>query len=494
MFSEGHFTWLDWVVVVITLIGMLAIGYHTSKGNKTQKDYILGGKKLNSNLVGLSLFATLFSTLSYLSYPGEMIKYGPVFCAGLLSFPVAYWVIGKFLIPKFVTLNVTSAYEILEMKLGKHSRTLAAWFFLSLRYLWMSTIMYATVEIALVPIFGINEKLVPLICVGLVLITVLYTSIGGLKAVVLTDSLQSLIMFLGVILTMLVVAFKVGDVNDFFNPAYRAHWIKWDFMPRLHSRMTAFNIFLMNGTWQIMTAGSDQMAIQRYLSVRDVKAAKHSYAISLTSSAVIQLLLAAVGFMVLVFFSKYPENLGGASIMENADQLFPRFIMIGLPSGVTGLIVAALIAAAMSSISGGLNSCSAVIQEDILKKMKRNDGKEYNLNSIKKISIIFGLLVAFTCFLIGYVQGNLLDVVIKIVNLVVSPLFILFFMALFVPSATDRSAVIAGLASFAAAISISLFSIFRITAIWTMPISFVAGALIGYICSKIERMTTKSTI
>ena len=252
--------------------------------------------------------------------------------------------------------------------------------------------------------------------------------------------------------------------------------------------MTAFNIFIMNGMWQIMTAGSDQMAIQRYLSVRDVKAAKHSYAVSLTSSGVIQLLLALVGFMVLVFFSKYPEYLGEASIAENADQLFPLFITVGLPSGITGIIAAALIAAAMSSLSGGLNSCSAVIQEDILKKMKKFKNKEFGLSSIKKISAVLGIIVALSCFLIGYVQGNLLDVVIKVVNLVVAPLFVLFFMALFVPSATDAGTVIGGLAAFAVAILIAFFGIFDITAIWTMPFSFLSGALVGYICSKVERV------
>jgi SSS family transporter len=488
MLPKGQFTWLDWAVVTITLLGMLAIGYHSAKGNKTQKDYILGGRVLNSNLVGFSLFATLFSTLSYLSYPGEMIKYGPLFCAGLLSFPVAYWVVGKFLIPKFVSMNVTSAYEILEIKLGKGSRGLASIFFLSLRYLWMSTIIYATVDIALVPILGLDERIVPLMSIILVLITVLYTSMGGLKAVVLTDFMQSMIMFLGVVLTIGIIAFKVGDLHEFLNPSYRAHWLKWDFMPRIHFRMTAFNIFIMNGMWQIMTAGSDQMAIQRYLSVRDVKAAKHSYAVSLTSSGVIQLLLALVGFMVLVFFSKYPEYLGEASIAENADQLFPLFITVGLPSGITGIIAAALIAAAMSSLSGGLNSCSAVIQEDILKKMKKFKNKEFGLSSIKKISAVLGIIVALSCFLIGYVQGNLLDVVIKVVNLVVAPLFVLFFMALFVPSATDAGTVIGGLAAFAVAILIAFFGIFDITAIWTMPFSFLSGALVGYICSKVERV------
>ena len=122
---------------------ILIVGYRASRTNRSQKDYILGGSDMNPFLVGLSLFATMFSTLSYLSYPGETIQYGPLFCAGLLSFPLAGWVVGKFLIPKFMELRVSSAYEILEIRLGKNTRNLAVAFFLILRFLWMSTLVYA---------------------------------------------------------------------------------------------------------------------------------------------------------------------------------------------------------------------------------------------------------------------------------------------------------------------------------------------------------------
>src|SRR5690606_35459734 len=182
---------LDWVVIVLYGALMLGIGFFYSKRNKTEEDYLLGGRQMNSVLVGISLFATLLSTVSYLSYPGEMIKYGPVIFAGMLGFPLVYFVAGWWLIPRIMELKVTSAYEILELKLGVSIRVLATFMFLSLRFLWMATIMYVTVDIVLFSVVNIDRFYVPLISTLLLLITIVYTSMGGLKAVVVTDVIQS---------------------------------------------------------------------------------------------------------------------------------------------------------------------------------------------------------------------------------------------------------------------------------------------------------------
>src|SRR5699024_4114003 len=131
------------------LVSMLLIGWYFSLKNKDPADYFLGGGDMNPFTVGLSLFASLLSSLSYLAYPGEMIKYGPVIFVGVLAMPFVYYVVGWFLIPRFMEMNVTSAYEFLEQRLGLSIRMLATFFFLSLRLLWMATIIYITVNIAI---------------------------------------------------------------------------------------------------------------------------------------------------------------------------------------------------------------------------------------------------------------------------------------------------------------------------------------------------------
>ena len=482
---QHSFTWIDWSVILIMLAAMVAISWRSGKRNKSVGDYYLGGRSLHAGMVGLSLFATLVSTISYLSYTGEMIQNGPLFLSGILAFPLAGWVVGRFIIPRIRAFQVTSAYEILELRLGKGSRLLATIFFISLRFLWMSTIVFATVRVALLPILGLSEAWMPVLCAGIILFTVFFTTIGGLRAVVATDALQSVIMFLGALLTIGIIFFGLKDAPAVLkDPSLYSGWTDWIWAPRRGERMTVFNICLMNLCWQVCTAGSDQMAIQRYLSVKDVRSAQRSYTISLVSSGSIMALLAVVGLMVMAYFSVHPQLLpAGRDIHSAADILFPTFIRIGLPPGITGLIAAALMAAAISSLSSGLNSVSSVILEDVLKRLPSCKGQEFSLRTTKWISALVGILVLGTSFLVGYVQGNLLDVTIKLVNLVVAPLFVLFFLAIFSPVASDRGAVIGGLGALAAAIAVSFFGAFGFVQTWNLFIALVVGIPLGMAAS-----------
>ena len=143
-------------------------------------------------------------------------------------------------------------------------------------------------------------------------------------------------------------------------------------------------------------------------------------------------------------------------------------------------------AAAMSSLSSGLNSSSSVISEDVLDRHFPNVMK--NMNSLKKvriISIAVGIVVSISSMFVGYIEGNLLDVVIKVVNLVVAPLFVLFFMALFVPSATDRGTFLGGIFSLLVAILIAFFGLFNLSVLTIMPVSLVAGIVGSWIFSKL---------
>src|SRR5690606_2040898 len=123
--SGNTLTSLDWIIIVLYLVAMLAIGWYYNRQNETEEDYLLGGRRMNPLAVGISLFATLLSTLSYLSYPGEMVLHGPGIFVGMLAFPLVYYVAGWWLIPRIRKMNITSAYELLERQLGLRVRMLA---------------------------------------------------------------------------------------------------------------------------------------------------------------------------------------------------------------------------------------------------------------------------------------------------------------------------------------------------------------------------------
>ena len=478
----------DWLVIVAYLLGMLGIGFFYSRQNKSEKDFFLGGGKMNPIAVGLSLFATLLSSLSYLSWPGEMIKYGPVVLSGVVAFPLVYYVVGWFLIPKFMRMNVTSAYEILEIKLGVSIRMLATFFFLSLRFLWMATIIYVTVNTAILSIFNIDPAYTFMISAGLMLITILYTSMGGLKAVVVTDVIQSGVLLSGALLTLLMVSLHFGSFTAWLPDHWLNHWGELKFGVDARERLSVGNAVLMVIIWYIASSGSDQMSIQRYLATKDVQSARKTFGVSLFTNFVAQCLLGLVGLAMIAYFTANPHLLtDGRSISDQADILFPRFILIGFPVGVTGLVAAGILAAAMSSLSSGLNSSSSVISEDIIKRLKATPLKPSNeLKQVRQLSLFVGVFTLLLSIVISYVEGNLYDIIVKVVNLFVSPLFVLFFLALFIPFATARGTLIGGLASVAIAIAVAFFSFLGIEVLFITPASLFTGITVGVLCSFVD--------
>jgi solute:Na+ symporter, SSS family len=478
--APHHLQPLDWLVVVVYVIGMLAIGWFYSRRNQTREDYFLGSRAMKPGAIGLSLFATLLSSISYLSWPGEMIKHGPVLFFIFLAYPFIILVVGWFLIPFFMKLPVTSAYQLLEARLGPNVRLLGAIFFLSLRLLWMAMIIYATADKVLIPLTGLNPSLGPLVC-GLVgVVTIAYTSAGGIRAVVFTDVAQSFILFAGAAITLAVITIKMGGFGGWWPDQWYESWDR----PRIWfgaSDRTIAGGFLAAFTWYVCTCGSDQMAIQRYLATRDVKSARNAFTISMVTDAVVTLFLGAVGLSLIAYVRAHPEMLlPGQTITSMADQIFPRFIVLGLPIGFSGLVVAALLSAAMSSLSSGLNSSSSVISIDLLERFRPTQRSEReHLRMNRRVSIAVGLLVVALSLYVSTVPGNLLEVAYRVVNLFVAPLFFLFFMAMFVPWATSFGTLFGAAFSVAVAVGIGHFRLFGLDFLWIMPGSLVAGIIAG---------------
>lgn len=321
------------------------------------------------------------------------------------------------------------------------------------------------------------------------LLTILYTSMGGFKAVVTTDVIQSLVLWGGALFTIILVSINFHSLTSWLPDHYLGHWspVRWGV--DIRERATVANAMVMLFVWFICTNGSDQMAVQRYLSTKDVRAARHTFGISLIATFVVKIFLAVVGMAMIAYFIKNPHFLNdGQSLTGQADQLFPRFILVGLPVGISGLVASGILAAAMSSLSSGLNSSSSVINEDILKRLIPRLVAANPLKQVKIISVFVGITTIFLSLLIGNVQGNLLDVVIKVVNLFVAPLFVLFFMAIFVPFATSSGTVIGGLISVAMAIAAAFWEFMGITVLWIMPTALIVGVMAGIVASLVSRI------
>jgi len=198
-------SWLDWLVVFAYALVVIGVGWRYSRREGSEEDYFLGGRKMSPFLIGISLFASLLSTVSYLAYPGEIIQHGPAYLTGILSVPFAYFIVGYWLIPVYMKQKVTSAYELLEERLGTEARIGGAILFVVLRLVWMALLIYLSSG-AIRVMTGLGEEWIPVISIATGFVAVVYTSIGGLRAVVVTDFLQFCLLFTGLVVSVIVVS------------------------------------------------------------------------------------------------------------------------------------------------------------------------------------------------------------------------------------------------------------------------------------------------
>ena len=478
-------TALDYVVIALYALGMVGIGVYYARRVRTADDYLLGGRAMSPLLIGLSLFATLTSTITYLALPGEMVKNGPVIFAEFLSFPVAFLVVGWVLIPRIVGRpGITSGYELLEARLGLTGRLLGAAMFVALRVCWMATILYATANVVLLPLLDLGRDWLPWLCLIMGAVTLAYTVVGGLRAVVVTDAVQATLMVLGAGTAIAVISVRLGGVGGWWPVAWPGHWAEPVVFPTAGASRTLVGAFLNMLVWMTCNAGSDQMSIQRYLATRDAVAARRSFGVQLATNVCVGLLLGLAGLAVLGYFQARPHELqAGWSVAENADKLFPHFIVVGLPPGVTGLVIAAILAAAMSSLSSGMNSSSAVIVTDFVgRAASRAMTPTREVRFARLAAVGIGAVAVGLSLLVGQLASNLLELSFKVVNLLTVPIFVLFFLALFVRQATATTAVIAVGAALGVAVAVT----FGFGGQWFLlsaPAALATGVVVGVTCS-----------
>ena len=466
----------DWALIALYAMATIGLGLYFSRRQRSTQEYFIGSGNMNPLFIGVSLFATLLSTISYLSMPGEASGKGPVNLVALLAYPAVFCAVAYGLLPVYMRLRVTSAYELLEERLGLSIRLLGASMFLLLRLVWMSLLVYLAAKAVTVMIgvdywkFDLDQMTVqsghffdlqpgqeltgnfrvqgsivwvasvPVVVLFTGLVAVLYTSLGGLRAVVITDFMQTLLLFGGAVLVIATVTWDFGGFG-WVPTKWQDNWdtqplFSWDPSTRVTVLGTIFSSFV----WYVATSGGDQTSVQRFMATRDARDARRALATQLTVGAAVGLTLYCVGFALLGYFQRHADALPpGISLQNNADDLFPRYISYHLPVGVSGLVVAAMFAAAMSSIDSGVNSITAVVMTDFLDrtgiKPKTEKG---HVRFAQLLAFAIGVTVVIGSSYMKYIEGNITAQTNKTVNLLTTPIFCLFVFALFIRRATPR--------------------------------------------------------
>lgn len=411
---------IDWGVLVFYVAAILWIGWRASRAGKgkSTREYFLGDRRFTSFTIGISMFVTLFSTISYLSGPGEMIRYGPgMYFGQVIDVPFVYPLIGYWLIPALMKQRIISLYQFLETKLGPSIRTLGACMFILYRTVWMALLMHFAAD-ALSVTLGFSPRAIPGITIVTGAIVIVYTAMGGLTAVMLIEVLQFFVLLFGVVAALIIVSLRFHGFGWFstqWNPIWPAQpAFSWDATVRL----TLLGATLRSGVLDVAHS-VDQTQVQRYMASTDEKQARRSVIIRLSSFFVTWTFLALVGLALLAFYQRFPGSMPAAtSISSYADRIFPYFIAHELPVGLSGLVAAAILAAGMSGVSSAVNSFAVVVLNDFIERRGIRKATEAERKRFAVLlSFAIGVVVVIFSLLIGLIPGNFVEVTSRTIQL-----------------------------------------------------------------------------
>jgi SSS family transporter len=339
---------------------VLGVGAFFIRRQKSLNDFFLGDRSIPWWAAAFSGIATIVSAASFLGGPGQAFKSDLRYLQYRLGAPIAIFVIGWIMIPFFYRLRVFSIYEYLEARFDARTRVLAGAQFFLLKAMFLGIAIYAP-SLLFMEMTGLPQLPIVL-AVGLV--TTAYTTMGGVKAVIWTDTLQVGILFGGLAAIAVTILDQTGGWNAVAAAASESGKLRlWDFSWNLESEFTVWN-GILGGTFVLLSQyGVNQAELQKFLTTSSIARARRA----LISTIVIVTIIATVFFLVgaglHVFYSAHPEK-GGLTM--NPDRVLSKFILEELPMGWRGLLMASVAAAAMSAISSILNSLTTVASSDFI--------------------------------------------------------------------------------------------------------------------------------
>lgn len=436
--TTAHFGWLNWTVLALYLLGMLALGYYFMKRENGADEFFKGGGRIPWWAAGISIYATMLSAITYMAYPAKAYAtdwtYYPMLVTILIvSFPVV-----KYYLPFFRTLNVTTAYEYLERRFNAATRLMASTLFIIFMIARMALVLYLP-SLALTAVTGIDIY----ICIVLMaIITIVYCTMGGVEAVVWGDVVQGFILVGGAIFAFAYLAFGTeGGFGEFVRIAAeddKFRLFDWS----LDYKSGTFWVIIIGGMANnLISYTSDQTVIQRYLTTKNEDEARRSILMNGLMSVVVSIVFFAIGAGLYTFFKTNPQALDVT--ISKADIIFPYFMMSQLPAGVAGLLIAAIFAATMSTISSNINSVATAFSVDFYKRFRPASSDISILRCARLTCVISGLTgMAIALLMATWNILSLLDFFQEILGLLSSGLGGLFFIGIFFPRIGGKAALV----------------------------------------------------
>ncbi|XP_068987442.1 putative sodium-dependent multivitamin transporter [Bombus flavifrons] len=440
----------DYAVIAITMLISSGIGVYywlTGGKQKSTEEYFMADRSMGVAPVAIGLMVSYLSAVSLLGVSSENYVYGTQYAVINISYGLATPFVAYLYMPVFFKLGNASAFEYLYKRFGKAARLAGSFAFMLQLLLYSGVVLYAP-ALALEATTGISTTAS---VIGMGLVCTFYSTIGGIKAVLVTDIFQSLLMLIAVILVIVTAAVNVGGLDQIWEIARQGSRIEFDSISMDPTvRHTWWSLTFGGFFTYLSLYGTNQVQVQRMLTIKNVKDAQTAIWWSWPLSSLMSLGLCFAG---LAIYTKYRDcDPLQAGRINSYDQLMPLYVMDMLSEypGVPGLFIAGIFSAGLSTISATVNSLAAVMLEDFIKPVYRFRGKEITATGSIIVSKILAFIVGIACIglaFMGRFLGGLLQAALTIFGVVGGPVFGMFTLGMFTRLGNQKGAIIGLLTS-----------------------------------------------
>ncbi|RLD13847.1 sodium:solute symporter [candidate division KSB1 bacterium] len=423
---SGYLQGIDIAILFLYAAILLGMGVYYFRKSKTSAQFMVADRSIPAWAAGLAVMSAYTSSISYIATPGKAFdaNWHPMIFA--LTIPPIAFVVTRFVIPYYRKMKMISVYQFLEERLGAYGRIYAALSFILLMVGRVAVILY----LASLLLHSFVPWNIAMIIVVIGLITMIYTMLGGMEAVIWTDVMQSSIMIIGILFCAGALTVAVFAKPDFLiHNAFKAHKFSLGSAHFSFASRTIWVMIIYGITENLRSLIADQNYVQKYASVGTEAEAKRSVWIAMLIYIPLTAVFLYIGTALFAFYSP-----GGALLSPDivkGDQVFPFYIATQLPMGLKGLIIAAILAAAMSTVDSALNCSATVLLLDFYKRYIKPDVSEkQSVNILRGSSFVWGILgILFALLLIN--ARSALDIWWEISGIFGGGILGLFLLALF---------------------------------------------------------------
>ena len=462
--QQKSFGFVNSATLVAYLLLMVWIGYVCSKKNQTTNDYFRGGQRIPWWAAGLSIFATMLSAITYMAIPASAYTDGwTLFLANtyIIIMPLIVFVF----LPFYRRLDVTSAYEYLERRFNLTARLLGSTIFILFQCGRMAVVLYLP-ALALASVTDLN---VETCIVGIGLLCIVYTVVGGIEAVIWTDVVQAIVLIAGAIISIVYLSYQLdGGWGNSIRIASEGgrlfesvDW-SWDL-----TVASAWVIMIGALFHNLLPYAASQDVVQRYLTTSDERTAAQGIWLNALLSIPAQAAFFLIGTGLYVFYRQHPERM---DVTLHNDAVFPFFVVSELPLGLAGLIVAGIFSASQSTLSSSMNSIATAYVTDFYRRLSPTRTDVQCLIAARWVTVIVGMIGILVALVLARTDiRSAYETFIQILGLLGGTLSGLFILGIFTRRATGAGAIAGAL--------ISAATLFTIR--WYQPLQVFAYAPIG---------------